>query len=33
MEMRMDLRFLVPTLLPWEVLADPAEHCCYDTLS
>ena len=28
-EMGFDLHFLVPTLLPCEVLADPAEHCCY----
>lgn len=30
MEMGLDLHFLVPALLPREVLADPAEHCyCY----
>lgn len=33
MEVGMDLHFLVPTLLPCEVLADPAENCCYGALS
>lgn len=28
MEMGLDLHFLLPTLLPYEAVADPAEHCC-----
>lgn len=27
-EMGLDLHFLLPTLLPYEAVADPAEHCC-----
>lgn len=30
----LNLHFLLPTLLPYEAVADPAEHCCSsDTLS